>query len=142
MIKRHVVMVASLSGIFGIMMGVLLASWAWMQSSAQFAIGGAVAKMEGNIVKKVELLEFMRTGRYSEATGQLEAWLDKDLVGAGEFARDGVVLSTPTLQAMEIERLARTMTGYQPANDSVNAAVRETFRMVPAADGAPLPEER
>lgn len=134
MIKREVILVASISGIFGIMMGVLVASWAWLQSNSLFARVGAVAKTEAAIATKVELLEHLRSGRYKDATSQLEALLDGDLVGAGAFARDGVEFTPDTRKAIAVERRARAVSGYEPANATVSAAVQETFRLLPQDD--------
>ncbi len=134
MIKKHVVMITSFSAIFGIIMGVSVVSLAWMQSTANFPKLGTVAKTETGIVTKVELLEKLRSGHYNDAATQLEAWLDNDLIGAGELAREGAELNVSTLQAMETERKARGVSGYEPANASVNAAVQEAFRLVPHAD--------
>jgi len=133
MTKRYAAVIASVSGILGMMMGVLLASFAWLQSTGTFASTGALHKTEAAIASKVELLERMRAGRYGEATRELEAWLDHDLVGAYELARDGAQLSSDTLRAIATERSARGISGYQPENASVGAAVREALRMADAA---------
>ncbi len=132
MIKREVLTVASISGILGIMMGMLGTSWVWLQSNAGFARLGAVAKTETGIETKVALLEQIRSGRYTDATRQLEVLLDTDLVGVAEFTRDGMELSLSTLRALQTELNARRVSGYQPDNATVSANVQEAFRL---ADG-------
>ncbi len=134
MTKRYVAVIASVSGTLGMMIGVLLASFAWLQSTGTFASAGALHKTEAGIASKVALLEQMRAGRYREATRELEGWLDRDLVGAYEFVRDGEQLSSDTLRAIAAERSARGISGYQPENSSVSAAVREALRLAESAD--------
>lgn len=133
MIKREVLTVASISGILGIMMGMLGTSWIWLQSNAGFARLGAVAKTETGIETKVALLEQIRSGRYNDATRQLEVLLDADLVGAAEFARDGVALSLTTLKALQTELKARRMSGYEPTSTTVSEEVHEAFQLVPTS---------
>lgn len=132
--KREVVTVASISGILGIMMGMLGTSWIWLQSSTGLARDGAVAKTETGIESKVALLEQLRSGRYNDVTRQLEAQLDADLVGAAEFSRDGVDLSWSTLKALQTELRARRMSGYEPTSANVSAGVQEAFRLAPTFD--------
>lgn len=134
MIRRDVIMIASISGILGIMMGILGASWVWLQSSATFARTGAVAKTEAGIAAKVELLESLRSGRYNDAARQIERSLDNDLIGAGEFARDGVELSSGTLKAIEVERNARRISGYEPTRSGVSAAVQDAIHSAPHSE--------
>jgi hypothetical protein len=131
MIKSQVQLTASISVIFGILMGVLGTALVLMQTTSEFARSGAAARTEENIITKVELLEHLRSGRYIVATKQLEALLDKDLAGAAESAREGVVLSSNTLKALEIERKARGISGYEPVNSTVGDAVQEAFRQIP-----------
>ncbi len=116
------------------MMGMLGTSWIWLQSNAGFARLGAVAKTETGIETKVALLEQLRSGRYNDATRQLEVLLDADLVGAASFARDGVELSWTTLKALQTEVKARRVSGYEPTNSTVSADVQEAFRLAPQGD--------
>lgn len=139
MIQRQFILVGSISAIIGIMMGVLLSSWTWLGTSATFARTGALARTEAGIAAKVELLEHIRSGRYSDATQQLEAWLDHDLAGAGELASDGVALSARTLQAVGIERKARGLSGYEPTDATVSAKVQKVFRLLPESDSVAAP---
>ena len=132
--KSQVQLTASISVIFGIMMGVLGTAMVWMQTTSDFTRTGAAAKAEANIVTKVELLEHLRSGRYQDATKQLEAMLDKDLTRAAESARDGIELSSDTLRALETERKARGISGYEPVSASDGAAVQEAFRLVPQSE--------
>ncbi len=128
--RNQVVTIASIAGIFGIMMGILLTSWVWLSTDADFGRIGALAKTEAGIVAKVKLLEHLRSGRYRDATSQLESWLDYDLAGAGEFARDGAAIDPDTVSAMETERQARGASGYVPNDENVSAAVQEAFQLV------------
>ena len=130
-LKSPMVLLASISVIFGIMMGVLGTAWVLMQTTAEFARNGAVANTEAGIVTKEVLLEHLRSGRYKDATRQIETSLDNDLAGAMIFARDGVEFSQNTLKAIEIERKARGISGYEPHNATVTVAVEEMFRLVP-----------
>lgn len=133
MIKSEVQLAAGFSAIFGIMMGVLGTAMVWMQTTSNFSRIGTSARTEADIVTKVELLEHLRSGRYDDATRQLEALLDKDLTGAAESARIGNVLSSDTLKALETERRARGVSGYKPVSADVSAAVQEAFRLAPEA---------
>jgi len=134
MIRNHVIMIASFSAIFGIIMGVSGMSIVWMQTTSNFSRIGFDARTEVGIVSKVELLEKLRSGHYTDATRQIEASLDNDLVNAGDLARSGAALSPSMLKAVEREREARAASGYEPSNATVNAAVQETFRLMPHAD--------
>lgn len=134
MIKRQVLLIASISGIFGIMMGVLGTAWVWMQTTVEFSRIGAVAKTEANIVTKVDLLEDLRSGRYNDAAMQLEVSLDKDLIRAAESARDGGEFGTDTLNALAAESRARRISGYAPVNANAGAAVQEAFRLAPQTE--------
>lgn len=134
--KRHVVMIASLSGIFGIMMGVLVASWAWLNSGAAFASSGAIARAEAGIAKKMELLGQLRSGRYADATRQVQAWLDADVARAAEYTGDGAELSAATLRAVEAERRTRGAPGFEPANASGGGAPSETYGLSPSSEMA------
>jgi len=131
MIKSHVQLTASVSVIFGIMMGVIGTAMVMMQTTFDFNKAGAAARTENNIVTKVELLEQLRSGRYNQATKQLEALLDKDLTGAVESARGGIELTSDTLRALEKERKARQISGYEPPDSTDGAAAQEAFRLVP-----------
>jgi hypothetical protein len=139
MIKRHAMVIASVSGIFGLMMGVLGTEWGWLQSTAEVAKLGAVAKTEGGIVAKVELLQRIRAARYDDATRLLEVWLDNDLAGAGELARDGAEFSSDTVSAVETERMARRMSGYEPANVTLSVEVQQAFRLLSHAESTARP---
>lgn len=130
MIKSHAILIATISGIFGLIMGIFVTALVSVQSNIMFTKLGPVAKTEAAIETKVELLEHLRSGRYNNATRQVEEWLDNDLIGAGTFARDGIEFSASTLKAVEKERKARGISGYEPANASVSAAVQEAFRRV------------
>ncbi len=134
MIKRQVLLTASLSVILGIMMGILGTAWVWIQTDTAFAQSGATARIESNIVSKVALLEHLRAGRYADAAGQIEAALDKDLMHAADSVREGVSLSADTLSALQTERTARGLSGYEPNSESVGAAVQEVFHVLPQAD--------
>ena len=131
---NHVLMIASCSGIFGIIMGVSGTSLALMQSTASFPSAGYASRTERGIEAKVDLLQKIRAGRYGDATGALEAQLDNDLIGAGDLARNGAALSQSTLRAVDLEREARASSGYEPANATVGAAVRDAFRLMPRAE--------
>jgi hypothetical protein len=130
------VLIGSISAIFGIMMGVLGTAVVLIQTNTNFARVGNVAKAEAGIVTKEVLLEHLRSGRYKDATMQLETSLDKDLAGATELARDGFDFSRNTLKAIDTERKARGMSGYEPSNATVSAAVQEMFRLVPLPEFA------
>ncbi|HEY5994844.1 MAG TPA: hypothetical protein VIU46_09645 [Gallionellaceae bacterium] len=130
MIKRQVILIISFSGIFGIILGVLGVSLVWLQTNATFPKADSVARTEASIVKNIALLEHLRSGRYQDATRQVEAWLDNDLVGAGEYVRAGGEFSVSTVRAIESERKARQASGYEPENERINAAVQATFRQV------------
>ncbi len=134
MIKRQVVLIVSISGIFGIILGVLGMSLVWLQFEDTIPRLGALARTEANIVKNIALLEHLRSGRYADATNQVEAWLDNDLAGAGEYAHDGSEFSLTTLRAMESERKARLLSGYEPDNARVSAKVQAAFRLVPPSE--------
>jgi len=131
MIKSQVLLTASISVIFGIMIGVLGEAWVWMQTTSEFTRLGAVAKSEANIETKVELLEHLRSGRYNDAAKMLEELLDKDLTRAAESARVGIQFSPDTLKALETERKARTISGYEPVNSTVGGEIQDVFRLVP-----------
>ncbi len=137
MTKNNIFMIASFSAIFGLIMGVCGVSLVWMQANFDFSRSGSEAKTETGIVSKVELLQMLRTGRYGDATQQIEASLDNDLISAGELARSGAVLSPSMLNAIETERMARAASGYVPANARLNAAVQEAFRLLPRANSRP-----
>lgn len=130
------VLIASISVIFGIMIGVLGTAGVLIQTNTAFARVGNIAKAEAGIVTKEILLEHLRSGQYKDATIRLEMSLDKDLAGATEFARDGIEFSRNTLKAIETERKARGMSGYEPRNATVNAAVQEMFRLTPRPEFA------
>lgn len=141
MTTRHVVMISSISGIFGVMMGVLVASWAWLGSNADFARSGAVARAEASIAKKAALLAQLRAGHYTDATRELEASLDADVARAAELARDGVAISVETLNAVEAERKARhTKTSYESAPALLDREP-ESFLSLPPSEmgGYPAP---
>jgi hypothetical protein len=131
MIKSQVLLTASISVIFGIMIGVLGEAWVWMQTTSEFTRLGSVAKSEANIETKVELLEHLRSGRYNDAAKLLEELLDKDLTRAAESARVGIIFSSDTLKALDTERRARKISGYEPVNSTVGVAIQDVFRLVP-----------
>lgn len=131
---NHVLMIASCSGIFGVIMGVSGMSMAFVQSTASFPSIGNASRTERGIEAKVDLLQKIRAGRYGDATRALEAQLDNDLIGAGELARNGAALSQSTLRAVETERQARASSGYEPDNATVGAAVRDALRLMPRAE--------
>lgn len=130
-LKSPMVLLASISVIFGIMLGVLGTAWVLMQTTAEFARNGALANTEAGIVTKEVLLEHLRSGRYKDATRQIETSLDNDLAGAMVFARDGVEFSQNTLKAIEMERKARGLSGYEPHNATVTVEVEEMLRLAP-----------
>jgi hypothetical protein len=131
MIKNRILLTASVSVIFGIMIGVLGTAWVWMQTTTEFAKVGALAKTEADIITKVDLLEHLRSGQYNDATKQLEALLDMDLIGAAEFAREGIEFGSDTLKALETERTARKISGYEPVSSTVGVGVHDVFSLVP-----------
>ncbi len=135
--KNNIITIASFSAIFGLILGVCGVSIVWMQANFNFSRSGSEAKTETGIVSKVELLQKLRSGRYGDATRQVEASLDNDLVSAGELARSGEALSASMLNAIETERSARAVSGYEPSNARVSAAVQEAFRLLPRANGEP-----
>ncbi len=130
MTRHGVLLIMSVSGIVGVITGMVCASAYWLEFGDRFARVAAVAKTEAAIVAKVALLEHLRAGHYKDATMQLEDQLDTDLVGAGSLARNGVAFSSNAQSAMERERHARELTGYAPVNASVSAGVQEAFRLV------------
>ncbi len=134
--KNNIFMIASFSATFGLILGVCGMSLIWMQTTFSFSRIGSEAKTETGIVSKVELLQMLRSGHYGDATRQIEAALDNDLVSAGELARRGAELSPNMLNAIEAERMARATSGYEPSNARVSAAVQEAFRLLPRAGSA------
>jgi hypothetical protein len=137
---NHVITIISCSGILGILIGVSGMSLAWMQTTVTMPRLGSEVRTEVNIVTKVDLLNKLRAGRYADATMQMEGWLDGDLVKAAELVQSGGELSQSTLRAVEAERVARAVSGYESGNASVNAAVRQALAVVPRTDPAtPVP---
>ncbi len=130
MIKRHVMIIISVSSIIGIITGMATASAYWLQFGDVFAKMAAAARTEAAILNKVALLEHLRSGRVKDATTQLESQLDSDLIGAGSLARNGVELSVNLQRAVETERRARGVTGYEPSNPRLSEQVEEAFRLV------------
>jgi len=63
----------------------------------------------------------------------LETLRDGDLIGAGARARDGAQFNSNARRAVELERRARLVSGYQSPNPTVRAAVQEAFRLIPEA---------
>lgn len=130
MIKRHVMLIISVSGIIGIITGMVCASAYWMQFGNVFARMAAATRTEAAILSKVTLLEHLRSGHVKDATAALETQLDSDLIGAGSLVRNGVELSSNLQHAVERERHARGVTGYEPQNAKLSAEVEEAFRLV------------
>lgn len=128
--KRNVVLISFIAGIIGIITGMVGASSYWLGFGDQLAKVAMIAKTESAILSEVALLEQLRSGRYQDATAQLEAQLDADLIGAGALVRNGAELSENVQGALETERRARGMSGYEPENARVGASVQEAFRLV------------
>ena len=127
--KRWVALFAILS----LVLGAGGASWYWLNFSAQFNNYGFVVQTQANIVTRVAILEHIRAGQISDATNLLETLLDGDLIGAGALARNGTRFNTNTGRAVALESKARAASGYQPADENVQNAVQEAFRLVPAS---------
>jgi hypothetical protein len=126
--KRWIVLIALVS----LVVGVVGASWFWLNFNAQFTNYGFVVRTEADIVTKVAVLEHIRAGRIADATNLLETLLDGDLIGAGALARDGAKFNANTRRAAALEYQARAKSGYAPTDEGVRSAVQEAFRLLPA----------
>ncbi len=131
MAKNQAVLIAAVFGIVGLIVGMFGTSWFWLKSNATFAKSAAVARAETGIMTKVALLEHLRSAHYAAAVVELEALLDTDLAGAGALARGGAEFSSNAVKAVEAERKARGVSGYEPSNEAVNTAVHDAFLLVP-----------
>jgi hypothetical protein len=124
--KRWIVLIALVSFI----VGVVGASWFWLNFNAQFTNYGFVVRTEADIVTNVAVLEDIRAGRIADATNLLETLLDSDFIGAGALARQGTKFSASTRRAAGLEYQARAKSGYAPTNEDARSAVQEAFRLL------------
>ena len=133
MSKRRVILIACISAFVGIVVGAVCASQYWLNFNTGFMTSGLVLRTQADIIAKVAVLEHIRAGRLEEGTVLLETLLDGDLIGAGALARDGAQFNSNARRAVELERRARLVSGYQSPNPTVRAAVQEAFRLIPEA---------
>lgn len=92
---------------------------------AQFMSAGLLARHEADIVTGVAVLEHLRAGQAEDATQLLETLLDGDLIGAAALVREGNKINLNARRAVEKGRLARTVAGYEPTDESVRAAAQD-----------------
>ena len=60
--------------------------------------------------------------------------MEGDLIGAGALARAGYKFSANARRAAALELRERKLSGYEPADPTVRAAVQEAIRLLPTAD--------
>jgi len=133
MSKRATVLIAATSGVLGVILGLAGASWYWLNFNTGFMTSGLVLRTQADLIAKESVLERLRAGRPEDATKLLETFLDGDLIGAGALARDGHKFNANARRAVALEFEARRVSGYEPSDPSVRAAVHEAFLLVPAA---------
>lgn len=136
MSTRRAAMIAAISALAGLVVGVFAASWYWLDFNGQFMTSGLVVRTQADILTKVSVLELMRAGRPEDAIKLQEALLDGDLIGAGALVRDGYKFNANARRAVALERQARKLSGYEPTDPTVRAAVKEAFRLLPAGADA------
>jgi|SRR6267142_2405118 len=136
MSTRRIAAIAAISALVGLVVGAFAASRYWLDFNAQFMTSGLVLKTQADLVTRVFVLEHLRASRSEDATKLLEALLDGDLISAGALARDGHKFSASARRAVAVELRARQMSGYEPADPNVRAAVQEAFRLLPEGVGA------
>ena len=127
--KRWIAVVAFAS----LVVGVVGASWFWLNFNAEFTNHGFVVRTQADIITKVAVLERIRAGKIAEATNFLETLLDGDLISAGALARDGTKFSENTRHAVDIEIKARAVSGYAPNDEGMRNSVQEALRRLSAS---------
>jgi len=83
-----------------------------------------------DIVTKVAVLEHLRSGQIEIGTKLLESLLDGDLLAAGALARSGRKFNKNMLVAVEKERLAREMSGYESPDATVASGAKDVLRTI------------
>jgi hypothetical protein len=136
MSTRRIAAIAAISALVGLVVGAFAASRYWLDFNAQFMTSGLVMRTQADLVTRVLVLRQIRAGRSGDATKLLEVLLDGDLISAGALARDGHKFDANVRRAVALELRAREMSGYEPADPNVRAAVQEAFRLLPEGVGA------
>ena len=124
-----------LIAVISLVIGVVGASWYWLNFNAKFVNHGFVLRTQADIITKVAVLERIRAGKVAEATSLQETLLDGDLISAGALARDGTKFSENTRHAAELEIKARAVSGYAPTDENVHNAVQEALHLLSATSG-------
>jgi hypothetical protein len=127
---RRLILVALLSTFAGIGAGALAASWYWLDLNASFMTSNLVLRIQTDLITRVKVLESLRTGNSKGATNLLEVLLDGDLIAAGALAREGHQFSENARHAVALALEARKVSGYEPSDPSVRAAVEEAFMLL------------
>ncbi len=124
------VLIAAIAAFAGLVVGVLVASWYWVDFNARFDTYRLATRTQADIVARVAALERLRAGRAEDATRVLETLLDADLLEARVLAGAGNGFDEDTRRALDIELQARKASGYEPQDPNVRAAVREAFDLL------------
>ncbi len=124
------VVIAAIAAFAGLVVGMLGASWYWLEFNARFDTYRLATRTQADIVGRVAALERLRAGRSEDATKTLETLLDGDLLEARVLARAGHKFDENARRALEIELQARKVSGYEPQDPDVRVAVREAFDLV------------
>ena len=142
MSTRATFLIAIAAATLGLVLGLVGASWYWLNFNSGFMTSSLVSRTQADLVTKELVLERLRAGRAEDATKLLETFLDGDLIGAGALARDGHKFNANARRAVVRELEARRLSVYEPSDPNVRAAVQEAFRLVPAGADAERTQPR
>ena len=130
MTTRRTILISILTGLFGLVIGVAGASQYWIDFYSRFNIANMMLQTQTDIVTKVAVLEHLRSGQIEIGTKLLESLLDGDLLAAGALARSGRKFNKNMLVAVEKERLAREMSGYESPDATVASSAKDVLRTI------------
>jgi|GEM_PF-3716640 len=96
----------------------------------EFMSTNRAQQIQTDIVTKAAVLNHLRAGQTDSAAKLLEGLLDGDILAAGYLVRDGHTLNKNTIIAVEKERLAREVSGYESPNAAVAAEMKDAFQKI------------
>ena len=127
---RRVTVITAISAVSGLLLGIFAASWYWLDFSANFTTSSLLLRTQADLITRISVLEHLRAGHAGNATRLLESLLDGDLIGAGALARDGHQFNANARLAVALELRLRRLSGYEPSDANVRAAVDEALSLL------------
>jgi hypothetical protein len=131
--QRRTIVIASVSGLVGLMAGAGLMLWYLSGPMQQ----NMLARQQLDAVQNVAVLKELRAGRTGEAQQLLEGYVDAAVIGLDMTARENSALSTEALSTLTEVAKYRSGVAHTPSPIAEQAGVTKILEA--ARSGSPNP---